>query len=75
MNRSRLQALQAQLVQPPADRALVHLHRKPTGHLGPQVHAAPTHDLVDRRIGTLDHQFAQLGLLRLAQSRHPTGRE
>src|SRR3546814_20022096 len=50
----------------------MHLHRKPARDLGLQIHAAPAHHLVERRLGTPAHQLAQLGPLRLAQSRRPT---
>ena len=71
MTRSRLQTRQAKLMQPPADRVLMHPHRKPPLHLGPQIHTSPTHHAVDLWIGAFDHQVEQLGSLQLAQSRSP----
>ena len=70
--RSRLQPRQTQLMQPAADRALMHRHRKPPHHLGLKIHAPPPHHLVDLRIGTRDHQRPQLRHLPLAQDRRPT---
>jgi hypothetical protein len=65
---TRLQAREAKLVQPFADRDLMHLHREPPCHHGLQVDAPPADHMVSRRIGSLDHQFAQLDLLLLCQS-------
>jgi len=73
MLRTRLQARQAQLVQPPADGVLVHLHLEPARHLGFQVHAAPAHHAMHLGVGALDHQLAQLGHLPRVQGRRPTG--
>ena len=43
-------------MQPPADRALVHLDPEPVGNLSAQVNAAPPHHLIPLRVG-LDHMF------------------
>ena len=52
MTRTRLKPGQSELVQPPADRALVHFDGKPSSHLGLQIHASPAHNLVLGRIGS-----------------------
>jgi hypothetical protein len=59
----RLQPRQPELVQPLADRALVHLDPEPAYDLGAQVNAAPSHDLVPLRIGPRHHQGLQLSFL------------
>ncbi len=73
MARTRLQPGQPQLVQPSADRALVHFHGEPARHLGLQVHAAPAHNLVLGRIGARDDQRSQLSHLCRAQGRRTAG--
>src|SRR5690349_21039127 len=60
--------LQAKLVQPPADRALVHLDPEPVGNLSAQVNAAPPHHLIPLRVG-LDHHQSQAA--KVAMTRPP----
>ncbi len=67
MERARLQARQAELVQPFADRAFVDFDREAARHLCAQVNAAPAHHLVRHRIRPLHYQRLQLGRLLLVQ--------
>lgn len=67
MHRSRLQPGQAQLVQPFADGALMHLDREPALHHSQQVHASPADHFVYCQIGTFNHQLMKFGHLRLRQ--------
>jgi hypothetical protein len=57
MVRPRLQAGQAELVQPFADRMHMNVDPKPTRNHPPQVAAPPASHLVNRRIRPLDNQF------------------
>ena len=73
MERTRLQPGQAQLVQPFADRALMHRHGKAARHLGPRVNAPPAHDLVHVRIRPFDDQRTQFRHLRAGQGARTAG--
>lgn len=73
MARTRLQPGQPELVQPSADRALVHFYGEPSGHLDLQVHASPAHNLVRGWIGSRDNQRFQLSHLCRAQSGRTAG--
>ena len=71
MDRPWLQARQAKFVQPSADRAFVHFHRKSAGHLGTQIYAPPARHVVDCQVWPLDDKRAQLSFLYLGQRRWP----
>ena len=71
---ARLQAGQAQLVQPSGDGVPVGLHPEPPLHLRLQVHAAPANHAVDFRIGAGTHESQQLRPLQAAQSPRPARR-
>jgi hypothetical protein len=66
MKRARLQARQAELMQPFADRAFMHRHVEPPGDFLAQINASLAHHLMGRRIGTLDDQRLQFRHLLLA---------
>jgi hypothetical protein len=70
----RLQARQAELVEPLADRAFMHLDREPTRHLGPDVYASPSDHIMFFRIRAVNDQFSQFSLLLLRQGRHASRR-
>src|SRR5271165_1117980 len=55
MNRARLQAGQAKIVQPYADRVHVNLDRKSPRHFRLKVHASPANDAVEFGIGSRNH--------------------
>jgi hypothetical protein len=57
MVRPRLQAGQAELAQPFADRMHMNVDPKLTRNYSPQVDAPPASHLVNRRIRPLDNQF------------------
>ena len=62
-----MQARQAELAQPFADRAFVDLDQEAARHLCAKVNAPPAHDVVRHRIRPLDHQCLQLGHLLIRQ--------
>ena len=69
MIRARLQAGQAKLMQPSANRILMHLYRKPPFHFRLKVHTSPTNHTVYFWIWTHEHQIKQLRLLQVGQGR------
>jgi hypothetical protein len=71
MNRARLQAGQAKIVQPYADRVHMDLDRKSPLHFRLKVHASPANDAVEFRIGSRNHNVEQLSLLQWRQQRRP----
>ena len=73
MARTRLQPGQPELVQPSADRALVHFHGEPSGHLDLQVDASPAYNLVLGWIGPRHDQRFQLSHLCRAKRRRTAG--
>ena len=73
MARTRLQPGQPELVQPSADRALVHFHGEPSGHLDLQVYTSPAYNLVLGWIGPRHDQRFQLSHLCRAKRRRTAG--
>ena len=71
MNRARLQAGQAKIVQPYADRVHMNLDRKSPLHFRLKVQASPANYAVDFGIGSRKNEFEQLGLLQCRQQRRP----
>ena len=67
MNRPRLQARHAQLMQPSANNLLAHPHRPTPGNLLAQVDPAPANHPMPLRIRSLDHDSPQLVHLTRAQ--------
>ena len=71
MNRARLQAGQAKIVQPYADRVHMNLDRKSPLHFRLKVHASPANYAVDFGIRPRKNKVEQLGLLQWRQQRRP----
>jgi hypothetical protein len=69
MNRARLQAGKAKLVQPYADRVDMNLNRKSPLHFRLKVHASPANDAMAFSVGPGKNKVEQLGLLHLRQQR------
>lgn len=63
MDWTRLQTRQAKLVQPSADRVLMHMDRKTSGNFGLKINATPANHAIDLRVGTSKHQSEQFRLL------------
>ena len=62
MNRARLQAGKAKLVQPYADRVDMNLNRKSPLHFRLKVHASPANDAMAFRLGSDKNKVEQLGI-------------
>ena len=71
MNRARLQAGQAKIVHPYANRVRMNLDRKSPLHFRLKVHASPANDAMAFRVGSGKNKIEQLGLLHLRQQRRP----
>ena len=71
MNRARLQAGQAKIVQPYANCVHMNLDRKSPLYFRLKVHASPANDAVAFRIGARKNEVEQLGLLHCRQQRRP----